>query len=83
MLIIRLVNIVYVEYLTDHLAGLKVLHGLDKVVEGGTVVLTIKDQNILADGDINEGTTAWCTFILFQFEVCETYICVKEFFALT
>ncbi|KAL3721125.1 hypothetical protein ACJRO7_005878 [Eucalyptus globulus] len=36
------------------LAGVKVLHGLDKVVEGGAVVLTLKDQNILADGDINE-----------------------------
>lgn len=39
---------------TDNLAGVKVLHGLDKVMEGGTVVLTIKDQPILADGDINE-----------------------------
>ncbi|KAK9269402.1 hypothetical protein L1049_001175 [Liquidambar formosana] len=36
------------------LAGVKVLHGLDKVIEGGAVVLTLKDQNILADGDINE-----------------------------
>ncbi|PKU65094.1 hypothetical protein MA16_Dca004709 [Dendrobium catenatum] len=36
------------------LAGVKVLHGLDKVMEGGAVVLTLKDQNILADGDINE-----------------------------
>ncbi|KAK2452605.1 SART-1 family protein DOT2 [Trifolium repens] len=39
---------------TDHLAGVKVLHGLDKVAEGGTVVLTIRDQPILADGDVNE-----------------------------
>ncbi|CAJ1978001.1 unnamed protein product [Sphenostylis stenocarpa] len=39
---------------TANLAGLKVLHGLDKVMEGGTVVLTIKDQPILADGDLNE-----------------------------
>ncbi|KAF6134707.1 hypothetical protein GIB67_002108 [Kingdonia uniflora] len=38
---------------TGHLAGMKVLHGLDKVIEGGAVVLTLKDQNILADGDIN------------------------------
>ncbi|XP_020976077.1 SART-1 family protein DOT2 isoform X1 [Arachis ipaensis] len=38
----------------DNLAGVKVLHGIEKVVEGGTVVLTIKDQPILADGDINE-----------------------------
>ncbi|KAJ4717416.1 SART-1 family protein DOT2 [Melia azedarach] len=36
------------------LAGVKVLHGLDKVMEGGAVVLTLKDQNILAEGDINE-----------------------------
>ncbi|CAN6726205.1 unnamed protein product [Malus baccata var. baccata] len=39
---------------THALAGVKVLHGLDKVMEGGAVVLTLKDQNILADGDINE-----------------------------
>ncbi|RDX92702.1 SART-1 family protein DOT2, partial [Mucuna pruriens] len=39
---------------TDNLAGVKVLHGLDKVMEGATVVLTIKDQPILADGDVNE-----------------------------
>ncbi|XP_077253263.1 SART-1 family [Tasmannia lanceolata] len=36
------------------LAGVKILHGLDKVIEGGAIVLTLKDQNILADGDINE-----------------------------
>ncbi|KAI6672026.1 hypothetical protein NL676_006911 [Syzygium grande] len=36
------------------LAGVKVLHGLDKVIEGGAVVLTLKDQNILANGDVNE-----------------------------
>ncbi|CAL1400149.1 unnamed protein product [Linum trigynum] len=35
------------------LAGVKVLDGLDKVIEGGAVVLTLKDQSILADGDIN------------------------------
>ncbi|XP_050132461.1 SART-1 family protein DOT2-like isoform X2 [Malus sylvestris] len=39
---------------THDLAGVKVLHGLDKVMEGGAVVLTLKDQNILADGGINE-----------------------------
>ncbi|GAB2272039.1 ESCRT II complex subunit Dot2 [Dionaea muscipula] len=38
----------------DALAGVKVLHGLDKVIEGGSVVLTLKDQEILANGDINE-----------------------------
>ena len=40
---------------TDHLSGVKVLHGLDKVLEGGAVVMTLKDQSILAGGDINEG----------------------------
>lgn len=50
-------NLIACSYLvlSDHLAGVKVLHGLDKVVEGGAVILTLKDQNILADGDINEG----------------------------
>ncbi|KAJ8557524.1 hypothetical protein K7X08_003149 [Anisodus acutangulus] len=36
------------------LGGMKVLHGLDKVVEGGAVVLTLKDQSILAGDDINQ-----------------------------
>jgi len=54
----------YIERLTENLAGLKVLHGLDKVMEGGTVVLTIKDQPILADGDVNEGTTACLLHLL-------------------
>ncbi|KAK2966372.1 hypothetical protein RJ640_021516 [Escallonia rubra] len=36
------------------LAGVKVLHGLDKVMEGGAVVLTLKDQSILSDGVINQ-----------------------------
>eukprot|EP00268_Persea_americana_P053406 TRINITY_DN603_c0_g1_i5.p1 TRINITY_DN603_c0_g1~~TRINITY_DN603_c0_g1_i5.p1 ORF type:complete len:989 (-),score=344.60 TRINITY_DN603_c0_g1_i5:362-3328(-) len=39
---------------TKDLAGVKILHGLDKVIEGGAVVLTLRDQNILTDGDINE-----------------------------
>lgn len=40
---------------TSHdLSGVKVLHGLDKVIEGGAVVLTLKDQSILANGDLNE-----------------------------
>jgi len=42
-------------YISEDLAGVKILHGLDKVIEGGNVVLTLKDQSILADGDINEG----------------------------
>ncbi|KAL5730191.1 hypothetical protein ACHQM5_003043 [Ranunculus cassubicifolius] len=37
-----------------NLAGVRVLHGIDKVLEGGAVVLTLKDQSILADGDIND-----------------------------
>ncbi|KAE8692238.1 U4/U6.U5 tri-snRNP-associated protein 1 isoform 3 [Hibiscus syriacus] len=40
--------------IADDLAGMKVLHGLDKVMDGGAVVLTLKDQSILANGDINE-----------------------------
>ncbi|KAK2965083.1 hypothetical protein RJ640_012557 [Escallonia rubra] len=36
------------------LADFKVLHGLDKVMEGGAVVLKLKDHSILADGDINQ-----------------------------
>ncbi|PPD89950.1 hypothetical protein GOBAR_DD13103 [Gossypium barbadense] len=39
---------------THDLGGVKVLHGLDKVMDGGAVVLTLKDQTILADGDLNE-----------------------------
>ncbi|XP_022717380.1 SART-1 family protein DOT2-like [Durio zibethinus] len=39
---------------THDLAGVKVLHGLDKVMDGGAVVLTLKDQSILSNGDINE-----------------------------
>ncbi|RZC79568.1 hypothetical protein C5167_003807 [Papaver somniferum] len=42
------------QHLSKDLAGVKILHGLDKVVEGGAVVLTLKDQSILADGDLNE-----------------------------
>lgn len=48
-------DIDFYHLLTEHLGGVKVLHGLDKVLEGGAVVLTLKDQSILADGDINEG----------------------------
>lgn len=36
------------------LAGLKVLHGLDKVMEGGAVVLTLKDREVLAGDDVND-----------------------------
>ncbi|KAI3880531.1 hypothetical protein MKX03_008795 [Papaver bracteatum] len=42
------------QHLSKDLAGVKILHGLDKVVGGGAVVLTLKDQSILADGDLNE-----------------------------
>ncbi|KAE8077045.1 hypothetical protein FH972_015650 [Carpinus fangiana] len=42
------------QHTAHNLGGVKVLHGLDKVMDGGAVVLTLKDQNILADGDVNE-----------------------------
>eukprot|EP00271_Cylindrocystis_brebissonii_P001364 TRINITY_DN11638_c0_g1_i1.p1 TRINITY_DN11638_c0_g1~~TRINITY_DN11638_c0_g1_i1.p1 ORF type:complete len:980 (-),score=335.16 TRINITY_DN11638_c0_g1_i1:476-3415(-) len=41
-------------YGSKELAGLKVRHGLDKVLEGGAVVLTLKDSSILDGGDVNE-----------------------------
>jgi hypothetical protein len=50
---------------TDHLSGVKVLHGLDKVLEGGAVVMTLKDQSILADGDINDGNMLFLFFTCF------------------
>lgn len=69
-----ILTIVFSRILTEHLSGVKVLHGLDKVLEGGAVVLTLKDQSILADGDINEGIIyiflsfiAFCFFIFFIF----------------
>ncbi|CAI0422216.1 unnamed protein product [Linum tenue] len=40
--------------LRERIMKVKVLDGLDKVIEGGAVVLTLKDQSILADGDIND-----------------------------
>ncbi|KAL6564272.1 hypothetical protein OROMI_015722 [Orobanche minor] len=43
------------QHTSRDLAGFKVLDGLDKVIEGGSVVLTLKDQSLLADGDINQG----------------------------
>ncbi|KAI3512108.1 hypothetical protein L1887_19304 [Cichorium endivia] len=42
------------QHTSRDLAGFKVLDGLDKVIEGGAVVLTLKDQSILADGDVNQ-----------------------------
>ena len=57
----------------DHLSGVKVLHGLDKVLEGGAVVMTLKDQSILADGDINEGNGSSFLFsflFMYLFSVC-------------
>lgn len=53
--VVLLIHFGFEHVLTDNLAGVKVLHGIDKVMEGGAVVLTLKDQNILADGDINNG----------------------------
>ncbi|KAL9386844.1 hypothetical protein Peur_019968 [Populus x canadensis] len=51
---VRLFYFLWWRLLIDVLAGIKVLHGLDKVMGGGAVVLTLKDQNILSDGDLNE-----------------------------
>ncbi|XP_073043872.1 SART-1 family protein DOT2-like isoform X1 [Primulina eburnea] len=42
------------QHTAEDLGGVKILHGLDKVLEGGAVVLTLKDQNILVDSDINQ-----------------------------
>ncbi|KAK4478925.1 hypothetical protein RD792_014432 [Penstemon davidsonii] len=42
------------KHTAEDLGGVKILHGIDKVLEGGAVVLTLKDQSILADGDINQ-----------------------------
>nr|GLL29199.1 SART-1 family protein DOT2 isoform X1 [Ipomoea trifida] len=39
---------------TEELSGAKILHGLDKVLEGGSVVLTLKDQSILSGDDVNQ-----------------------------
>lgn len=77
-------------FLTDVLAGVKVLHGLDKVIEGGAVVLTLKDQSILANGDINEGEiiifSSNVYFLHFLFEaslgitlggMCQMLICSR------
>ncbi|GJP36871.1 hypothetical protein CLOM_g21337 [Closterium sp. NIES-68] len=42
-------------YTSRDLAGLKVRHGVSKVLEeGAAVVLTLKDSSILAGGDINQ-----------------------------
>lgn len=43
-------------YTGKNLAGLKVLHGIDKVMEGGAVVLTLKDRGILDGDDLNDET---------------------------
>ncbi|VFQ79586.1 unnamed protein product [Cuscuta campestris] len=42
------------QHSTEELGGAKVLHGLDKVLEGGSVILTLKDQSILSGDDINQ-----------------------------
>lgn len=44
------------QYDARHLAGLKVAHGLDKVMEGGAIVLTLKDTRILDErgDDVND-----------------------------
>lgn len=56
-------------FCSEDLAGVKILHGLDKVVEGGAVVLTLKDQNILANGDINDGTLYLQYIVVYVFDL--------------
>jgi U4/U6.U5 tri-snRNP-associated protein 1 len=57
--------------LIDVLAGIKVLHGLDKVMGGGAVVLTLKDQNILSDGDLNEGINS---LVFSSYTLCPSFL---------
>ena len=40
-------------YIAKDLAGLKVLHGIPEVMEGGVVVLTLKDKGVLDGDDVN------------------------------
>ena len=49
----------------NDLAGVKVHRGPHNVVEGGAIVLTLKDQSILVGGDINEDAFGlmWQTLI--------------------
>jgi hypothetical protein len=44
---------------TCHLSGVKVFHGLDKVLEGGVVVMTLRDHSIPSNGDINESKVSY------------------------
>lgn len=37
------------------MAGLKVLDWFNKVIEGGVVVLILKDHNVLVGDDVNDG----------------------------
>ena len=47
--------VVYYCWHAEDLARLKVLHGVDQVMEGEAIVLTIKDQNVLIGDDVNNG----------------------------
>ncbi|EPS63268.1 hypothetical protein M569_11517, partial [Genlisea aurea] len=43
------------QHSSKHLGGVKIQqHGLEKVAEGGAIVMTLKDHSILADGDVNQ-----------------------------
>lgn len=53
--ITSVLSVVLTFWFAEDLAGLKIRHGLDKVMEGGAVVLTLKDTNVLAEGDVNDG----------------------------
>jgi hypothetical protein len=54
---------------THHLSGVKVLHGLDKVLEGGAVVMTLRDHSIPSNGDINESKVSYL-FPRHLFSIC-------------
>jgi hypothetical protein len=68
---VRLFYFLWRRLLIDVLAGIKVLHGLDKVMGGGAVVLTLKDQNILSDGDLNEGINS---LVFSSYTLCPSFL---------
>jgi hypothetical protein len=54
---------------TCHLSGVKVFHGLDKVLESGAVVMTLRDHSIPSNGDINESKVSYL-FPRHLFSIC-------------
>jgi hypothetical protein len=68
---VRLFYFLWWRLLIDVLAGIKVLHGLDKVMGGGAVFSTLKDQNILSDGDLNEGINS---LVFPSYTLCPSFL---------